>query len=194
MHGRRVDSRAGPWHRLPVRWMVAVVAMSAVACGGATPAVAPTPPLATSIPTVAVAAAAATQPAATQPAAAPAAPTALPSVAPVAPTPTAARVAVTARATRQNGVPTFTWDPVAGATGYGVVVFAPGSRRPVWVWTGSATQVRYGALPDSLADLPTPAATPARTPTAVATGLEWLVVATAADGQPVAFSQPQKLP
>lgn len=97
------------------------------------------------------------------------------------------------RVSRQGGVPVFTWDPVAGASDYGVLVYASGSRDLLWIWTGAATHARYGALPESLADLEPRTTAPAHT-LGPGTAIEWLVIAIDADGRALKVSRRQKLP
>jgi len=47
----------------------------------------------------------------------------------------------------------FSWDSVVGAESYGVLVL-DGEEKLLWVWTGRATTVRYGALPEPIEEIP----------------------------------------
>lgn len=50
---------------------------------------------------------------------------------------------VSGQATRGT-LPTFTWQPIAGATRYIVIAAAPNAPHILWAWSGSGTSVTYG--------------------------------------------------
>lgn len=52
--------------------------------------------------------------------------------------------------------PTLSWEAVPGATGYGVFVFDPPARAPVWIWEGPSTTVRFGERAISISPAPRP--------------------------------------
>ena len=82
--------------------------------------------------------------------------------------------------------PTLSWEAVPGATDYGVFVFEPPAKAPVWIWEGASTTVQYGQ--NALAPMPDLPAPPAqRTPARVSArplsdGAEYGVVAFDASG------------
>ena len=81
---------------------------------------------------------------------------------------------------------TLSWEAVPGAAGYGVFVFEPPAKAPVWIWEGASTTVQYGQ--SALAPMPDLPAPPAqRTPARVSArplsdGAEYGVVAFDASG------------
>jgi len=80
--------------------------------------------------------------------------------------------------------PTLTWDPVAGATGYRVVLL-DATRRPYWAWRGDTSSVVVGATPK--------AEPPAAGGPRVTRGSTWTVVALDATGRPIGLSAPRAL-
>ena len=75
-------------------------------------------------------------------------------------------------------VPTFGWEPVAGAAAYRLVVL-DAEGRAVWAWEGPETSVALGGVPDR----PEGAEGPVLT-----AGSTWTVAALGADGHVVAVS------
>lgn len=98
---------------------------------------------------------------------------------------------ITTRVRQHDGVPIFAWDAVPQASEYALVVYQTDTRRLIWVWTGAATEVRYGSPPDEFAGRPVRPAL--LNHLKLADELHWRVIAVAADGRPVAVSVPHKL-
>lgn len=97
----------------------------------------------------------------------------------------------------EAGVPVFSWDAVAGAEAYAVLVYEGDADSPTWFWIGETTTVRYGDLPSfgtdllTSADLPEASASPEASPLPI--DAEWQVVAMDADGIPIAVSPREPL-
>jgi hypothetical protein len=100
---------------------------------------------------------------------------------------------MTVHAHRDAGVPVFDWQPVPGATSYGVLVYAAGARAPTWLWSGTATQVRYGAWPDGLT-MPESGIRDVKGAPSLASGAEWRVIALDANGAVLAMIPRTRVP
>ncbi len=58
---------------------------------------------------------------------------------------------ISAKIALDDGLPVFSWDPVEGASSYGVIVIDDGDQF-IWAWTGLSTTARFGQLPEMLDD------------------------------------------
>jgi hypothetical protein len=67
-----------------------------------------------------------------------------------------------------------------------VLVYAAGARAPTWLWSGTATQVRYGAWPDGLT-MPESGIRDVKGAPSLASGAEWRVIALDANGAVLAM-------
>jgi len=78
-------------------------------------------------------------------------------------------------------LPTFRWEPVAGAAEYVLAVLTQ-SGEPIWAWQGAETSVMLGAWDVAPADVNVPGPL-------IAEASVWFVAAFDATGAPIAVSE-----